>query len=118
MLLVAEIIALILVLGAFFDASRRRTGNKRHAWPFVVIALLGYLSIPVVTTLIATAWGVNLGIWAAFLGWIWVFCAYGSIFVILGGGHRLKGSWHCPNCLGINDARTLMCGCGQSAPNS
>ena len=118
MLLVVELIALFLVLGAFFDASRRRTGNKRHAWPFVVIALLGYLGIPVVTTLIATTLGVNLGIWAAFLGWLWIFCAYGSIFVILGGGRRLKGSWHCPKCLGINDARTLICGCGQLAPKA
>jgi hypothetical protein len=116
MLWVAQIIALILVIGAFFDAARRRTGNRRHAWPFVVIALAGFLVIPVVSTLIAASQGIDLGIWAGVLGWAWVFSAYGAIFAILGRGQRLQSSWSCPNCLGVNDANTLVCGCGQRAP--
>ena len=81
--------------------------------------VLGYLTIPVVATMIAATMGFNLVLpCAAALGWIWVFLTYGSIFLILGGGKRARGSWDCPNCQLINKATTLVCGCGERAPTS
>jgi hypothetical protein len=46
------------------------------------------------------------------LAWGWIGLAYVSIFLIGGGGRRMKESWQCPECRFYNSPATLVCPCG------
>lgn len=98
-----EILFLIASLAAFRETARRR-GTK--AWPFIVVGAVGWWLTGIITYLlfgpgphVITPWG-------------WVALTYASIFLIGGGGRRMKETWQCPECRGFNSPTTLVCLCG------
>jgi hypothetical protein len=99
----AEIIVLLIVFGAFLETAKRRgvTG-----WPFIIVGVLGWLVINIVGAAAVTA-GPRI-----LLAWVWIGMTYVSIFLIGGGGRRMKESWQCPECRFWNSPATLVCLCG------
>jgi hypothetical protein len=98
-----EIIALLIVFGAFHETAKRR-GVK--GWPFVVVGLVGWLLLSILAPVIVGA-GPDI-----LLAWGWIGLAYVSIFLIGGGGRRMRESWQCPECRFYNSPATLVCPCG------
>lgn len=105
-----EVIALLVVLGAFRETAKRR---GVRGWPFIIVGLVGWLLFSTVALSMVEggpevhlAWG-----WVA-LSWGWVGLTYISIFFIGGGGRRMKESWQCPECHFWNSPTTLVCLCG------
>ena len=98
-----EIIALVIVLGAFRETAKRR-GVK--GWPFMVVGLLGWLLGEMLGAAVVGV-GPNL-----LLAWGWIGLTYGSIFIIGGGGRTMKESWQCPECRCYNSPSTIVCLCG------
>lgn len=98
-----EIIILLVVLGGFRETAKRR---GTVAWPFIVAGAVGWL-------LGSTIGPVVVGPGPHFLlSWGWVGLTYVSIFVIGGGGRRMKDAWQCPDCRAFNPPSTLVCLCG------
>lgn len=100
---ILEILFLIGCLAAFRETAKRR---RTKAWPFILVGALGWL---LSRTIICPLIGVGPGI---LVSWAWVAVSYASIFLIGGGGRRMKESWRCPECRGFNPPTTLVCLCG------
>ena len=102
-----EIIFLVVVLAAFRETASRRgvTG-----WPFILVAVVGYL---LVGTVAAAIFGKGPHF---FCSWGWVGLTYLSIYIIGGGGRKLKDTWRCPECRLFNSPSTIVCPCGYKPP--
>lgn len=98
-----EIIALLIVFGTFHETAKRR-GVK--GWPFIVVGLVGWLLLRTLAPLVVEA-GPDI-----LLAYGWLGVTYVSIFLIGGGGRRMKDSWQCPECRFYNTPATLVCLCG------
>ena len=98
-----EIIPLLLFLGAVHETAKRR-GVK--GWPFLVVGLVGWRLLRAFLPLVMAP-GPDV-----LLAWSWVGLTYASIFLIGGGGRRMKDSWQCPDCRFYNTPTTLVCLCG------
>jgi len=98
-----EIIALLIVLGAFHETAKRRSVK---GWPFIAVAVVGWLLLRTLAPLIVPP-GPDV-----LLAWGWVGLTYVFIFLIGGGGRRMNDSWQCPECRFYNTPATLVCLCG------
>lgn len=98
-----QILLLIGCLAAFRETAKRR-GTK--AWPFIVVGAVGWLLSREIAFLM---FGPGPHI---LVSWGWVAVTYVSIFLIGGGGRRMKETWQCPECRGFNPPTTLVCLCG------
>jgi len=98
-----EILFLIAALAAFRETAVRR---GVVGWPFVVIAAVGWFFAGVFSSLIVGP-GPSM-----FFSWGWVGLTYASIFLIGGGGRRMKDTWQCPDCRLYNPPSTIVCPCG------
>ena len=76
-----EIIFLVVALAAFRETARRR---GVAGWPFILAALIGWF---LVGNVAAAIFGVGPHF---FFSWGWVGLTYISIYIIGGGGRRLK----------------------------
>ncbi len=98
-----EIIFLVVVLAAFRETAVRR---GVRAWYFILAALVGYVLIGNVAAMV-------LGVGPHyFFAWGWIGLVYVSIYLIGGGGRRLKETWQCPECRLFNAPSTIVCPCG------
>ena len=102
-----EILILVACLAAFRETAKRR---GVAGWPFVVVAAAGWL---ILGTLGITTFGDGPHI---FISWGWVGLTYLSIFLIGGGGRRLRDTWQCPDCQLFNPPSTIVCPCGHQPP--
>jgi len=98
-----EFIFLLSAFGTFHETAKRR-GVK--GWPFIAVGFSGWLLLSILSPLVVGA-GPHI-----FLAWGWIGLTYVSIFLIGGGGRRMKASWQCPECRCYNSASTLVCLCG------
>ncbi|MCG8455978.1 MAG: zinc finger Ran-binding domain-containing protein [Holophagales bacterium] len=105
-----EIIFLVAALAAFHETARRR---GVAAWPFIAIAVIGFL---VFGNLAAAFLGAGPHF---FVSWGWLGLTYLSIYIIGGGGRMLKDTWQCPECRLFNSPSTIVCPCGyEPSPDS
>jgi hypothetical protein len=98
-----ELVFLVGALLAFRETAKRR-GTK--AWPFMLVAAVGWF---VMGNIAAFLFGFGPHM---FFSWGFVGLAYGSIFLIGGGGRRMKDTWQCPDCRLYNPPSTIVCPCG------
>ena len=98
-----EIIFLVVALAAFRETARRR---GVAGWPFILAALIGWF---LVGNVAAAIFGVGPHF---FFSWGWVGLTYISIYIIGGGGRRLKDTWQCPEGRLFNPSSTIVCPCG------
>ena len=98
-----EILFLIGALAAYTETAKRR---GTMAWPFIVVGALGWF---LAGNIAAAMIGIGPHM---FFSWGWVGLTYASIFLIGGGGRRMKGTWQCPDCRLYNPPSTIVCLCG------
>ena len=91
-------------LGAFV---KKRGGTS---WIWVVIFVVVYYSQAILLTML-------LGRGASYIAVVVVAgVMFAGIFLLVGGGRRLRESWQCPECQFFNDPTTLRCDCGYRLP--
>lgn len=103
-----EILFLIAALAGFSETAKRRGAP---GWPFILVGAVGFFLVGGVGAAIVGA-GPHM-----FFSWGWVALTYGSIFVIAGGGRRMRTTWQCPECRLYNPPTTIVCPCGYEPPD-
>lgn len=102
-----EILFLIGALAAFSETAKRRGTT---GWPFILVGAIGWFFAGSIAAALAGP-GPSM-----FFSWGWVGLTYASIFLIGGGGRRMKDTWRCPDCRLYNPPSTIVCPCGYEPP--